>query len=235
MFSKSFLSLLALSICSAKAATDCFTQVGDAYKVPANLSHPVSAGVVCRKSESSNCTVKAEGYVIETATTNLTGSNTYFEVLDAVRDNIDFPFNQTLAGSIFPGNFTIKPGNGGYALFTVEMRCFAGILGDCFSPRVEAGTYIEACTPTTLNDKFDGDYPTLDGTLRLVTTSPDDSTTVGMKTNPALEKPEGFKPTTTPTTPSATPSPSPSNSAAQLGLGVGAMGVIVAGTVAGLF
>lgn len=233
MISKPSLLLLALSICSAKAATDCFTQVGDAYKVPSNLSHYVSAGEVCDKSGSPSCTVKAEGYVIESATLNITAQDSYFDVLEAVRDNVKDPFNRTLVGNITGEEYTLKPGNGGYALFAVKMRCFAGTVGDCFTPFVEAGTYIEACTPTTLNDEFNGDYPTLDGTLRLVTVAAESSSLAGLKTNPALKKPDPIKPTTTSrTTPSATPTPS--GSAAQLSLGVGVIGFIVAGTVAGL-
>ncbi|KAG6994122.1 hypothetical protein G7Y79_00047g083480 [Physcia stellaris] len=233
MFAKPSLLLLALSICSAKAATDCFTQVGDAYKVPSNLSHYVSAGEVCDKSGSPSCTVKAEGYVSESATLNITAQDSYFDILEAVQDKVKEPFNRTLVGNITGKEYTLKPGDGGYALFTLNLRCFAGTVGDCFTPFVEPGTYIEACTPTTLNDGFNGDYPTLDGTLRLVTVATDDSKLASLKTNPALKKPDPVKPTTTSrATPSATPTPS--GGAAQLSLGVGVMGLIVAGTVSGL-
>lgn len=226
MFSIFSLMLLALSACSAEAAVDCFTQAGDYYTKPADSPHRVSAGTVCKSTDNStdgpSCNARAEGYVTDRATLNITSDSTT-KAFDAVRQKVDKPFNDTLTGHVAGTEFHLNSGDAGYAGFTTEMRCFAGTLGDCIGGDIEAGTAIEACTPTVLNDDFSDDgsgFPSMNGISAFVSTSESDVTS--MTTNPAATKPDNA------TGPTGTSSASTSG---QLSLGGVAVGIIAAGTI----
>lgn len=162
----------------------------------------------------------------EAATLNITSASTP-KIFDAVRQKVDKPFNDTLTGVTSSTLMALNRNESGYIGFTTEMRCFAGTLGDCIGGDVEPGTAIEACTPTVLNDDYtatdDDGFLALDGTIAFV--SADASQVANMSTNPAAAKPEnttGGKPD------------DKDNAAGQMSLGVGAIGVIIAGTVLGL-
>ena len=225
MYSKSSLVLLALSACSVKAATDCFTQIGDDYTRPANDVHRISIGL--NVGNNTDQTLTGEGYATEAATLNIT-SDSAPKIFDAVRQKTDKPFNDTLTGSVSTTVMHLYGNQSGYIGFTTQMRCFAGTVGDCIGGDVEAGTAIEACTPTVLNDDFtaqdDDGFAMLDGTVAFVKVG-NASEVADMSTNPAAEKPAnttGGKPA------------DQDNGAGQMSLRAGAFALIVAGTVFGL-
>ena len=227
MFSKSSLVVLALSACSARAATDCFTQVGVPLVKPADDVHRVSIGVNCGNTTGpSTCFLTGGGKVTEAATLNITSDSTP-KIFDAVRQQVDKPFNNTLTGRTGVAAIVLYSGQSGYFGFTTLMRCFRGTLGGCIGGDVEVGTPIEACTPTVLNDNFTaeehGGVDILHGAIQFV---PANATEVAnMSTNPA---------NTTNTTTTDQPDDEHNAAERQMGLGVGAIAVIVAGTVFGL-
>ena len=232
MFSKFSLVVLALSACSVRAATDCFTQVGDPLVKPADDVHRVSIGVNCGNTTGlSTCVLTGGGNVTEAATLNITSDSTP-KIFDAVRQQVDQPFNDTLTGRTGVSRIVLYSGQAGYFGFTTLMRCFRGTLGSCIGGDVEAGTPIEACTPTVLNDNFTaeehGGVEFLHGAIQFVPANA--SVVANMSTNPADPTSEITTNTTT------TDQPDDEHSAAgrQMGLGVGAIAVIVAGTVFGL-
>ena len=221
MFSKSSFLLLALSACSVKAATDCFTQVGNATIKPAGVNHRVSVGADCRdgSSKDPSCNLESSGYVTEPATLNIT-TDSSTKIYDAVRQKVEKPFNDTLTGGVSGVSYNIHSQTAGYIGFTTTMRCYVGTVGDCIGGDVEAGTAVEACTPTIADDDFsnhspDGSYY-MKGTFRLVNSTA--AEVANMTTNPADSNPEG-----------------PDSGAGHLSLGAGAVSIIVAGLVFGLF
>ena len=231
MYSRSSLLLLLLSACSARAATDCFTQIGDDYTRPADDVHRISIGLDFNQDcgnttgHPSTCTLSGEGYVTEAATLNITSASTP-KIFDTVRQKVDKPFNDTLAGAVGSTLMALNRNESGYIGFTTEMRCFAGTLGDCIGGDVEPGTTVEACSPTVLNNDFttatdDDGFLALDGTIAFV--AADASQVANMSTNPAAAKPVNNT--------SGKPADHDNGAGQMMGLGVGALAVVVAGTV----
>lgn len=221
MFSKSSLLLLALSACSVRAATDCFTQVGDDYLNPASGTHRVSVGVDCRRNSSTDpsCNPQSSGYVTEPATLNIT-TDSSTKIYDAIREKTHKPFNETLTGLTNGSIYHIHAGSSGYIGFTAALRCFKGTVGDCIGGDVEADTAIEACTPVVIDSTTDKDgFAQLKGQYSFVSSTPEE--VANMTTNPADNNPKGPKDN--------------DNGAGQLSLGGGAMSIIVAGVLFGLF
>ena len=224
MLSKSSLLLLAFSACSVKAATDCFTQVGDSYLKPAAVTHRVSVGVDCGRESSTDlsCTPESSGYVTEAATLNIT-TDSSTKIYDAVRQKTDKPFKNTLTGEVHDAAYHIHNGSIGYIGFTASLRCYAGTVGGCIGGDVEADTAIEACTPTVGNDDFsnpdeDGFF-SMKGLYSFVNSTA--AEVANMTTNPADTKPK---------------KPNDADSGAgHLSLGAGAMTIIVAGVLFRLF
>ena len=231
MYSKSSLVLLTLSACSVKAATDCFTQIGDDYTKPADDVHRISIGINCGNTTGQlSCSLTGGGYVSEAATLNVTSDSTA-QIFDAVRQSVDKPFNDTLTGGTSSTAMHLNRNDSGYIGFTTQMRCFEGTLGDCIGGDVEAGTAIEACTPTILNEIYyaeeDDGFVGLDGTIAFVKT--DASEVADMSTNPAATRPENAT-----RIPNGKLDYKKANAAGQMSLGIGTISVIVAGTVFGL-
>ncbi|KAL8790502.1 MAG: hypothetical protein Q9195_006333 [Heterodermia aff. obscurata] len=230
MCSTSSLLLLTLSASSVLAATDCFTQIGVDYIRPANAVHRISTGLNfahdCSNTtndSSSTCTLSGDGYVTEAATLNITTTASVPKIFSTIRQNVDKPFNDTLTGITGSTLMAIHRNESGYIGFTTEMRCFAGTLRDCIGGDVKPGTAVEACSPTVLNDDFtatDEGFLTMDGTIAFVAASAEE--VANMSTNSAAAKPED------------TTSDGGHSGAGRMGLGVGAMAVVVAGAVFGL-
>lgn len=155
--------LLLLLVSNARAATDCFTQVGDRYTKPSVTTHRVSVGITCPPSENNvTCSLVVEGCIEEPATLNITTASET-EIFQAIQTT-DRPFSASVRGSAPRFTYPVEPDRAGYYGFTVTLACFAGTLGDCIGGDVEPGTPIEACTPMTLSGGTADGIPTLDGT-----------------------------------------------------------------------
>ncbi|KAL8706616.1 MAG: hypothetical protein Q9201_000363 [Fulgogasparrea decipioides] len=178
-----------LSAYTCRAATDCFTQVGDYYTKPAITTHRVSIGIDCPDSDRNNtCPLQTGGYVTESAILNITTNSTP-KIFDAVRQKTGKPFYDTITGSVTNSTVQIEAGKMGYWGWTVTLRCSAGTLGDCIGGDVKAGTAIEACTPSTLEGASSTGFPQLDGTGAFVATD----NLADMQTNPSASPPPAAK------------------------------------------
>ncbi|KAL8727005.1 MAG: hypothetical protein Q9181_005862 [Wetmoreana brouardii] len=178
-----------LSAYTCRAATDCFAQVGDYYTKPAIITHRVSIGIDCPKSDrNSTCPLQTGGYVTDSAILNITTSSTP-KIFDAIRQKTDKPFYDTITGSVTNSTVQVDAGTVGYWGWTVTLRCYAGTLGDCIGGDVKAGTAVEACTPSTLEATSSTGSPQFDGTGAFVATD----NVVDMQTNPSASPPPGAK------------------------------------------
>ncbi|KAL8940130.1 MAG: hypothetical protein Q9216_002984 [Gyalolechia sp. 2 TL-2023] len=173
---------------SSMAATDCFTQVGDTYSIPADRPQRVSAGIDCPDSEGAlPCRLQTGGFLEESPTLNITTDSTA-KVFDAVRQATNGTFDDPVVGSVANFSLSVEPGAIGYYAFTPTLFCYEGTLGDCIGGDIEPGTAIEACEPRTLDGPSSDGFSNFRGTGDFVAT--DEVSVLNMTTNPADSKPQ---------------------------------------------
>ena len=207
-----------------------FTQIGVDYTKPADEVHRISVGLdfnrdCGNRTGQSACNLIGEGYVTEPATLNITTDST--PKIEVVREKANKPFNDTVTGSAGSTLIILYRNELGSIVFTTQMRCFTGTLGDCIGGDVEARIAIEACTPIMvtgsffLNDDDDDDAVTLDGSIAFVSVNASD--VANMSINPAAAKSENIS--------SNNKADEKHNGAARVSGEAGAVAVVVAGTV----
>ena len=168
----------------AADSSDCFKQQGDSYTKPSPGATRVSAGLACPESQKQDCSLDSGGFVNAKSTLNVT-TNDAAMVYNAVAKATRVSFVLSTYGSAPNVTFKVKPGQIGYAAFTLFNRCYAGVLDGCIAD-ISKDKVIEACQPILLSGKSQN----LDGTSTFVQS--DQKTIANMTTNPAANAPNGL-------------------------------------------